>query len=282
LKRLGTNKVVEVVTVSEEALALFALEDKYEFWFTSYHKIHDKELPNPHPKIAVMNMVLGLSSNRVDDEEIGNDGDYDDSNADQESDSDDDESNVNKSLGGRRGTRGGMRRNKTDKNKGTKTKKRSRRKDRNNSESSGDHGVGSAEDNGVVLDLTDADLGLKPRFTSGKPQAWPLAAKNRFNDWCAFLETHRRNEDQECERIQIEIDLNKCREDYLGIVVKNNRGKRSLLEMMGEDEDEVRSRVGSIFDNSRIPGTDLSGVGTVYSKYNAKYVDSNMVTINGV
>ena len=52
--------------------------------------------------------------------------------------------------------------------------------------------------------------------------------------------------------------------------------------MMGDDEEEVRSRVGSLFDGSSIPGSDLSTVGKVYSRYNAKYVTGSVTSIVGV
>ena len=93
---MGTSKVVEVMTVSEEALALFALEDKYEFWFRSYHLVQEKEMPNPHPAILAMDTMREIvdTSSSEDDEDdaelVGNDSDDEKDNTD----SDDDEEDV--------------------------------------------------------------------------------------------------------------------------------------------------------------------------------------------
>ena len=43
--------------------------------------------------------------------------------------------------------------------------------------------------------------------------------------------------------------------------------------MNAQSEDEARKRVVGIFDGTKIRSADLSIVGTVYSKYNAKYVE---------
>ena len=280
---MGTSKVVEVMTVSEEALALFALEDKYEFWFRSYHLVQEKEMPNPHPAILAMDTMREIvdTSSSEDDEDdvesVGNDSDDEKDNTD----SDDDEEDV---LG--KGFGRGMRQQRRKKQHAVPKKKRtSLQKISRVGSSKGNANktpIGREKRREEIDERTVQNLGMRPVFTSGKPQAWPLRAIARYNDWCAFLEIYRKNADKSCEQMQHEINLNKGKEDYLGLVVKNKRGKRSLLEMMGDDEEDVRSRVGSIFDGSCIPGSDLAGVGVVYSRYNAKYVTSSVTTIAGV
>ena len=275
LKRMGTDKVVEVMTVSEEALALFALEDKYEFWFRSYHLIQGKEMPSPHPAIHAISSMTEHVEDGSDARGRGESSESDSSEG-SDTDTDDDDEDVNESNFGK-----GMRqRNKKKQKEGvTPRTKRATLQNRQNSSDKNDSAK-EKERRKNIENRVVQNLGMNPVFTSGKPQAWPLGAVDRFNTWCAFLEIFRKSES--CEQMQHEISLKKSKEDYLGLVIKSKRGKRSLLEMMGDDEEEVRSRVGSIFDGSSIPGSDLSTVGKVYSRYNAKYVTGSVTSIVGV
>ena len=269
---MGTEKVVDVMTVSEEALALFALEDKYEFWFRSYHLVQGRTIPSPHPAIPALSTLtedVESTSGQDGQDESSESG----SSEEDDLDSDNDEDDVNGSKSRKQRV---MKLRSKHKEKGGKEKQP--RTKRNTLQSGREDGDTTARNNVVSKMLQE--LGMKPVFTSGKPQAWPLIAVNRFNTWCAYLENHRKSES--CEQMQHEINLKKSKDDYLGLVIRNKRGKRSLLEMMGDDEEEVRSRVGSIFDGSSIPGSDLSTVGKVYSRYNAKYVTGNVTSIVGV
>ena len=273
LKRMGTEKVVEVMTVSEEALALFALEDKYEFWFRSYHLVQGKEMPSPHPAIHALSTIMEDVESTSEEYEQDESSESGSSSEGDDLDSDDDDNDVNGNKSGK-GRRMNLRSKNKENGKGVKPP----RSKRTTLQSGKGHGDTATRTN--IEPRVLQELGMKPVFTSGKPQAWPLVAVNRFNAWCAYLENYRKNES--CEQMQHEISLKKSKEDYLGLVVRSKRGKRSLLEMMGDDEEDVRSRVGSIFDGSSIPGSDLSTVGKVYSRYNAKYVTGNVTSIVGV
>ena len=120
LKRMGTDKVVEVMTVSEEALALFALEDKYEFWFRSYHLIQGKEIPSPHPAIhAISSMTEHVEDGS--DEHGQDESSESGSSEGNDIDSDDDEDDVN---GGKLGEGRGMHLRSKSKDKGGRVKPR--------------------------------------------------------------------------------------------------------------------------------------------------------------
>ena len=228
---------MNVLTVSEEALALFALEDRYEFWYRSYIDSQcSVSMPEPHPR----NQVLIEEAKAKQDKEV---------------------TDVTRVM----------------------PRRQRRRSSTNRSNSVTDDGVSDdVETSTVVTDDVEqvtveslklpSTYGGTPTFTSGRPQAWPVVAVMRYNYWCKFVSNFR-DDDMKVKALQAAVDLHKTDEDYLGLSERKRKGKRSLLEMNAQSEDEARGRVGGIFDGTKIGNADLSIVGTVYSKYNAKYVE---------
>lgn len=269
---MGSENVKDVLTISEEALALFALEDKYEYWYRSFFTVcKDFPIPNPHPRVVLRR----TAGEQVILDWVGNDDvDDDDDEGENDSDDDDDEDDGgddDKEIGTRSKTKPGTRVSESAvRGNGNSKKNKERREKKNNAERK----AKKRKDLELKEKEESEEIGLVPNYTSGKPEPWPQAAIDRYNYWCRFLVIHRKGE--MCGEMQVAMGVGKTRERYLGLKVKKCRGKRSLMEMTMGEEGEGGNNVGSIFKDD---GSTGGIVGTVYSKYNAQLVDSSVVSL---